>query len=140
MSLGDLYKQASSYREQLEHLAFLIGEENALKIHHEVKAEANGYNLITATQRINIFVQLAARGFSTEDLLRAAVDHNETKLLYAYDIGLVRPDATSSPPFPKDFMKAKVELDTQNGLIPNIIKESILAQIEPCSIEPQKED
>lgn len=140
MSLGDLYMQASLYREQLEHLAFLIGDEYALKINQEVKAEANAYNLITATQRLNTFVQLAARGFSAEDLLKAAVYHNETKLLFAYDIGLIRPDGTSAPPFPKDFMKAKVELDAQNGLIPNIIKESILAQIEPCSIEPQKED
>lgn len=140
MSLGDLYRQASLYREQLEHLAFLIGEENALNIHHEVKAEANAYNLITATQRLNTFVQLAARGFSAEDLLKAAVDHNETKLLYAYDIGLIRPDATSTPPFPKGFMQAKVELDDQDGLMPHIVKESILAQIEPCRIEPPKED
>lgn len=140
MSLGDLYKQAALYQEQLTQLEICIGEEYAWKIHQEVKAEANAYTLITATQRLNTFVCLAAYGFPAEHLLKAAMDHNENKLLFAYEAGIIRPDSTGSPPFPKDFMQAKVEIDAQDGLIPQIVKESILAKIEPCRIEPQKED
>ena len=137
MSLGDLYKQAALYQEQLTQLEICIGEEYAWKIHQEVKAEANAYNLITATQRLNNFVRLAAYGFPAEHLLKAAMDHNENDLLFAYEAGIVRPDAVTAPVFPRDFFETKAELDTMNGLIPTCVKEVILAHLEK---EPQKED